>query len=193
MKITIKITECVPYTTVEAVAEVSISAEEIDQARFDVLGETVKRLRADVNRRITEEMERRGIVLGADGLRLERPNERLGNSHGRVAEAGDSMITETDQNETAQASCARAAGSANEWHSLTIRDGNNPIVRILSDEDFDREVSRRCKAYRNYPTRHDGRTDYSDMQACVLHFDNAPDELLLRRKILQSVRMSAGL
>jgi hypothetical protein len=75
MKITITITEYVPYTTAKAVAEASISAEEIDQARFDVLGETVKRLRADVDRRVAEEMERRGIVLGEDGLRLERPQQ----------------------------------------------------------------------------------------------------------------------
>jgi len=72
MKITIKITEYVPYTTTKVVSEASISAEEIDQ---DVLGETVKRLRADVDRRVAEEMERRGIVLGADGLRLERPQQ----------------------------------------------------------------------------------------------------------------------
>jgi len=75
MKITIKITEHVPYTTTEAVSEASISAEEIDQARFDVLGETVKRLNADVDRRVAEEMERRGIVLGEDGLRSERPQQ----------------------------------------------------------------------------------------------------------------------
>jgi len=77
MKITIKVQEFVPYTTVEAVAEASIAAEELDSYKNadGALAAFVSRLRAEVNRRVDEEMKARDIVLGPDGLRLERPTD----------------------------------------------------------------------------------------------------------------------
>lgn len=74
MKVTIKVEEAVPYTMVVVVSEAQLVVEEIDACRVDVVGKTLATLRAEVGRRVEEEMQSRGIKLGDDGLRVVPPN-----------------------------------------------------------------------------------------------------------------------
>lgn len=73
--------------------------------------------------------------------------------------------------------CAVAAGSgiAVEWAAV-----RSAKIRLLSDVDFEREVSARSSAYKAYPSKDDGSSDFSKMTACILRFDGGEDELLIR-------------
>jgi hypothetical protein len=65
------------------------------------------------------------------------------------------------------------------YRALTVKEGT-PIVRILSDAEFDEEIHARTSAHKFYPRDGDGNSDYSGMRACILDFRDSPQELLIR-------------
>jgi hypothetical protein len=73
--------------------------------------------------------------------------------------------------------CAVSPGSgmASEWAAV-----RSAKIRLLSDVDFERAISARSSAYKAYPTKEDGSTDFSRMTACILRFEGGEDELLIR-------------
>ena len=77
---------------------------------------------------------------------------------------------------------ARISGG---WTARTARpDQQRPVVRILSDADFDAQIDKRSSAYKSYPSDEAGTADYSNMHACILRFSEGPDELLIRESLL---------
>jgi len=70
MKLTIKITDHVPYTEVDSVVEDSISLEDPTAIDYVVVKAVIERLRVATDRQVAEEMARRRIVLGEDGFMI---------------------------------------------------------------------------------------------------------------------------
>lgn len=67
-----------------------------------------------------------------------------------------------------------------EWNAVTATGDQCPVVRVLSDYDFDAQINKRSSAHKAYPSDEAGITDYSAMHACILRFSEGPDELLIR-------------
>jgi hypothetical protein len=82
------------------------------------------------------------------------------------------------------ASTALLARSSVGWNALTAKANQYPVVRILSDADFDAQIDKRSSAYKSYPSSEAGTADYSEMHACILRFYDGPDELLIRESLL---------
>ena len=68
MKITIKVESQVPYTDVLCGEELIINAEELHAAKFDLAGREIAKMESRVHQAVADEMAKRGIKLGADGL-----------------------------------------------------------------------------------------------------------------------------
>ena len=76
------------------------------------------------------------------------------------------------------------ARSSAGWTASLEIGGHDPVVRVLSDDEFDAQVDKRSSAHKHYSGDNLGIIDYSRMKVCTLKFSDGADEILIRESLL---------